>query len=268
MRNKAIAGLIFGCSLLFLNGCVSHVTQSTMPVTGAAGGAHAEQASAKLERCEKPLGTIAIYEDVTMPWYRQLRDYYKVDKLTPLLRLMIQQSNCFVVVERGPGMAGMHFERELAEKGELRAGSNIKKGQMVAVDYILTPTVVFRDTTGGVGGALIGKLPKVGGLFGGVAIKDATVTLLLTESRSGVQVAASEGSSKGYDMYTAIGALGLTKGSDVGTIGGGFGTTPESKLLMTAFLDAYNKMIKAVRNYKMQKVEGGLGKGGRLKVQD
>lgn len=36
---------------------------------------------------------------------------------------------------------------------------------------------------------------------------------------------------------------------------------------MTAFLDAYNKMVKAARDYKMQIVEGGLGTGGALKVQ-
>lgn len=266
-RAKTLSFLVT-IALFGLTSCTAHVTQSSLPVRGAAAGEQAEKVNPKLEKCDKPLGTIAIYEDVTQPWYQQLREYYRVERLTPLLRLMIQQSNCFVVVERGPGMAGMKFERELAEKGQLRQKSNIGKGQMVAADYVLTPSVVFKDTTGGAGGALLQKIPVIGGVVGGVRIQESSVTLLLTDSRSGVQVAASEGSSRGYDFMTIGGALGITKGSDVGVIGGGFGTTPESKLLMTAFLDAYNKMVKAARNYRMQKVEGGLGTGGRLRVQD
>lgn len=264
--HRAVLTAVLG--LFSLTACTAHITQSSLPVHGAAAGEQAEKANPKLEKCEKPLGTIAIYEDVTQPWYQQLKSYYGVERLTPLMRLMIQQSNCFVVVERGSGLVGMKYERELAEKGQLRQKSNIGKGQMVAVDYILTPTVIFRDTTGGVGGAIFGRIPGVRGLVGGAKVQESSVTLLLTDSRSGVQVAASEGSSKGYDFLTVAGAIGLRAGSDIGVIGGGFGTTTESKLLMTAFLDAYNKMVKAVRNYRIQKVEGGLGTGGRLKVQD
>ena len=34
-----------------------------------------------------------------------------------------------------------------------------------------------------------------------------------------------------------------------------------------AFVDAYNKMIVALRNYEAQNVKGGLGRGGALKFQ-
>jgi hypothetical protein len=33
-----------------------------------------------------------------------------------------------------------------------------------------------------------------------------------------------------------------------------------------AFLDSYNQMVKSLRNYQAQSVEGGLGTGGTLKT--
>jgi len=38
-------------------------------------------------------------------------------------------------------------------------------------------------------------------------------------------------------------------------------------VLVAAFLDSYNNVVKAVRNYRPQTVRGGLGTGGRLGVQ-
>ena len=38
--------------------------------------------------------------------------------------------------------------------------------------------------------------------------------------------------------------------------------------LAAAFADAYNNLVRALRNYEAQEVEGGLGKGGKLKVGD
>jgi hypothetical protein len=48
---------------------------------------------------------------------------------------------------------------------------------------------------------------------------------------------------------------------------GGYTNTPEGKVLASAFADAYNQMVKAVKSYKAQEVKGGLGAGGRLGVQ-
>lgn len=47
----------------------------------------------------------------------------------------------------------------------------------------------------------------------------------------------------------------------------GFSNTPEGKIIVAAFADSYNQMVKALRNYKAQTVRGGLGTGGRLGVQ-
>src|SRR5947208_9736620 len=82
---------------------------------------------------------------------------YNLSSPVGLIRLMIQQSNCFIVVERGVGMQNMMQERALAAGGQLRENSNVGGGQMVSADFILTPAVVFSENNaGGVGGAVGG----------------------------------------------------------------------------------------------------------------
>ena len=109
-------------------------------VSGAAGGATSEGANSVLERCDQTLGTIGVVEDQNAGWYRTLQSY-KLGSTVPVLRLMIQQSNCFVVVERGAAMQNMAIERQLQKSGEMREGSNFGGGQMVAADYTMSPSI-------------------------------------------------------------------------------------------------------------------------------
>ena len=85
----------------------------------------------------------------------------------------------------------------------------------------------------------------------------------MIDNRSGVQLAAAEGSAKNYDFKMFGGMFG----DGIGGGAGGYTNTPEGKILTAAFLDSYNQLVKAVRNYTAQKVKGGLGTGGRLGVQ-
>ena len=112
----------------------------------------------QLERCNETLGTLAVVEDRNAQWYRTMQTY-QVQSTVPLLRMLIQESNCFVVVERGAAMNVMRQERSLEQSGETRQGSNFGKGQMVAADYAMNPSITFssRDS-GGLGGAVAGSL--------------------------------------------------------------------------------------------------------------
>lgn len=176
---------------LLMQGCVS-----TMPVVGggtasaggAAGGATAEGQKKSLEHCDESLGTMAMEEDQRAPWYAQLRGY-QLGSTIPVLRLMIQQTNCFVIVERGGGMNDMMRERELMRGNEGRAGSNMGGGQMVAADYLMRPSIQFSGNTGGSRGGLAGYLPgALGAVAGSVGVNEASTTLLLVDIRSGVQI--------------------------------------------------------------------------------
>ena len=91
--------------------------------SGGAGGAQSQGANSQLEHCDETMGTMAVDEDQSAPWYGQLSQY-KLGSTIPVLRLLIQQSNCFVVVERGSAMRNIMGERQLQQSGEMREGSN------------------------------------------------------------------------------------------------------------------------------------------------
>jgi len=234
-------------------------------VTGAAGGASAEGANSTLERCDQALGTIGVVEDQNAGWYRTLQSY-KLGSTVPVLRMMIQQSNCFVVVERGAAMQNMQMERQLQQSGEMRQGSNFGGGQMVAADYTMSPSIQFNQNTGGIGGALGGlsrSLGVLGAIAGGIKTSEASTTLLMIDNRSGVQLAAAEGTAKNTDFALFGSAYGWAGAGGAG----GYSSTPEGKIIIAAFADSYNQLVKVVRNYRAQTVQGGLGTGGALGVQ-
>jgi len=265
LRSSALA-LCAAASAALLSGCLATAPtlgENKGTVSGAAGGASAENNNSQLEKCNESLGTLAIDEDTAAPWYMTLQEY-RLGSTVPVLRLMIQQSNCFVIVERGKAMNNMMREREFARGDESRSGSNFQKGQMVAADYTMSPSIQFSGKTGGGGGGLGGFGGGVLGLVAGsVSKNEASTTLLLIDNRSGVQISAAEGTAGNYDF----GIFGAAFGGSLGGGGGGYAKTPQGKVITAAFADSFNQMVKALRNYKAQQVKGGLGTGGRLGVQ-
>ena len=268
-QQKFFIKTVLACSILTLSGCMGSMPtmggdQGSGTITGGTAGGASKNANSKLERCDEPLGTVSVFEDRSLPWWSiYRRNAPSLGSTIPVIRLMIQQSNCFVVVERGGSMKAMTAERKLMQSGEMRGGSNFGKGQMVAADYTLTPSIQFaKKGTSGMGGLAGAVLGPIGAaVMGGFKKNEAATTLLLIDNRSGVQVSASVGSASNRD-FRLFG--GLFAGGLVGA--GGFSNTPEGKLITTAFADSFNQMVKSLKNYKTQNVKGGLGKGGRLGV--
>lgn len=276
-RTPRIAGLTVLVSTLWLGGCLATAPSlgggSATAVTGATAGGAATNANSKLERCPEPLGTVRIEENIESNWYRYYATNYKLGSTVPLLRMLVQQSNCFVVLERGRGMAGIQSERNMMRQGEEgRAGSNFGPGQQVGADYSMSPEIMMSNKGGsGVGGAIGGFLtrlaPAVGSVAGGAKLNEAGTVLMLVDVRSTVQIAAAEGYSKNWDFNLGGAMFGALAGGFGGGSGSAYTNTPEGKVVASAFVDAYNKMVVALRNYKEQQVKGGLGTGGRLGVQ-
>jgi hypothetical protein len=236
--------------------------------TGAAAGDTTTNANSQLEKCASPFGTVALVEDQNSAWYRYLTSEYRLTSTVPVLRLLIQQSNCFIVVDRGRAMANMQQERALQNSGELRSNSDFGKGQMVSADYSITPEVMISAKgTSGMGGALGAVGSKwgraLGAIAGGISNNEAATLLMLTDNRSGVQVSAAEGSASNTDFNLGAVLIGVQVGGGVG----GYTNTPQGKVIAAAFTDSYNQMVRALRNYRPQTVAGqGLGTGGRLQV--
>lgn len=271
----ATALLLAGCETTNMASRLTNLTAiqqgggTNNTTTGAAGGDASTGASTQLEKCDSPLGTLALVENLNAGWYTILRDEYRLPPTANLLRLMVQQSNCFLVVERSAaGMRAIERERNIMSSGEMRQGSNFGQGQMVASDYALSPEVVFSNSNAGGMAGIVGALagaanPNLARLSGGLQSKEATAMLTLVDNRSGVQVAAAEGSAAKMDFNLA----GVLRGASGGAGAGAYSNTEQGKVVAAAFADAYNQMVKAVRNYKPQRVQGqGLGGGGRLGV--
>lgn len=268
----ALTATTIAATLALLTGCPATMPTSQpvvggggkTAVTGAAGGATTANANSALEKCSQSLGTIGVVEDQNASWYETLRSY-KLGSTVPVLRMMIQQSNCFVVVERGAAMNNMNVERNLQKSGEMRAGSNMGAGQMVAADFTMNPSITFSQNTGGLGGAIGGlsrSLGVISAIGGSLKTNEASTTLIMIDNRSGVQLAAAEGTAKNTDFSMFAGIAGWSGGAAAS----GYSTTPEGKIIIAAFADSYNQLVQAVRNYKAQTVKGGLGTGGTLGV--
>ena len=241
--------------------------QGGSSVKGAA-GTEASTGNNGLEHCDQPMGAMAVVEPQSE--YLVALSRYSLQSPVGLIRMMIQQSNCFIVVERGAGLGNMEQERALSAGGQTRAGSNIGGGQMVAADFILTPAVVFSEgNAGGVGAAAAGLLGRRAATFaGGLKFKEAQTSMLVADSRSGVQVASAEGSTRKADLRLGGGLFG---GSGAASLGG-YGNTNEGKLIAASLLDNYNKIVGVVRgDATLQRNVGTLKEeaaGGTRKAGD
>jgi hypothetical protein len=220
-----------------------------------------------LQHCDKAMGAVAVVEP--QDFVLQSLRGYGLQSPVSLIRLMIQQSNCFIVVERGVGMQNAMQERALQNSGELRSGSNMGQGQMVTADFILTPQVIFSENNaGGVGGAVGGIVGRrFGGIAGGLKFKEAQTSMLLADARSTVQVAAAEGSTKKADLRLGAGFLG----GGLGAAAGGYGNTNEGKIIAAALMDNYNTLVGVVRgDPNLQRSVGSLAQeaaaGGQKKT--
>jgi len=205
----------------------------------------ATAATPNIEKCGHKLGVLAVAEPHGGWSYLST---YQLGSPEQLLRMMVQDSGCFDVVERGVAMQNIQQERSLAEGGELRGESNVGKGQMQAADFVMTPAVqIAANNTGGVGGALIGGALShfgLGGITGGLKFKEASTSLVIADVRSSLQVASAEGKATKTDFD--IGGWGWT-GAAFGAANG-YTNTPEGKVIAASLLDNWNNIVRTIRD--------------------
>lgn len=215
-------------------------------VSGSAGPAGAHNAARELERCDAPVATVALVENPE--GYNYSSSYHLPPTPLPLVRLLAQQSNCFRVVDRAAGLRNTIHEQELKEAGVLRKqGSTVEKGKGYEAQYTLTPALNFSEKDAGreIGGILsmIPVLNKLVGVAEQVKLKDAQVTLLLTDNETTEQIAGSTGSVR----VTDLGVGGLVLGKLGGAAGAGWSNSNEGKVIAAAFLDAHNQLVAQLR---------------------
>jgi curli biogenesis system outer membrane secretion channel CsgG len=207
-------------------------------------------ATAQIPQCAKPIGVLAIVEPETQ-WWRELN----LGSPEAVIKVFVQQSHCFTIVNRGRSMQSRAMERALADQGELQQGSNLGRGQVKAADYFLEPNIVSanRNSGGGGGGAALGALGGlfggggsfVGGLVGGINVKkgEANVTLSVVNARTTVEEALVEGYARKSDVSFGAGGGGFFGGTFAAAGGGGYQNTQIGQIIVLAYLDAYKKLV-------------------------
>ncbi|HEX4693175.1 penicillin-binding protein activator LpoB [Sphingomonas sp.] len=205
---------------------------------------------AQMPHCARSLGTISIVEPDKQWWVD-----YQLGSPEAILKVFVQESGCFTLVNRGRSMASRNMERAMADNGELQRGSNMGKGQVRAADFFLEPNIVSSNNNSGgsnVGGAIGGILGRRGGLIGsvgslagGINIKkgEANVTLSVVNART-----TEESVVEGYYRKTDVGFGAATSagwwGGFAAAGGGGYQNTQIGQVIVLAYLDAYSKLVR------------------------
>jgi len=202
--------------------------------------------------CTRKLGTLAIVEP-DRQWWRELN----LGSPEAILKIFVQKSGCFGLVNRGGAMRSRAMERAMADSGELQAGFNLGKGQVKAADYYLEPDIVSTNKNsggGGVGGGLGGAIgglfggaagSAIGGLAGGISVKkgEANVTLSIVNARTTEEEALVEGYFRKRDLSWAGGG-GVGWWGGFGAAGAtGYQNTEIGQIIVLAYLDAYTKLV-------------------------
>lgn len=211
---------------------------------GASSGRRDQERNVQqIPHCTKRLGTIAIVEPDNQ-WWRE----FNLGSPEAILKVFVQQSGCFGLVNRGRSFQSRSMERALADDGELQAGSNLGRGQVKAADYFLQPDLVSGNRNsggGGVGAALGGLIGGfAGGIVGGINMKkrEANVTLSVVNARTTEEEALTEGYARKTDIGFGGGGGGFF-GAFAGVGGGGYQNTEIGQVIVLAYLDAYTKLV-------------------------
>jgi curli biogenesis system outer membrane secretion channel CsgG len=202
-------------------------------------------AMAEIPHCARKLGTLSITNgDDPRGW-----NQYNLAPPEKLLRVIVQRSGCFNLVDRAAGLNAATTERDIGNGLGLQRGSNVGKGQIKAADYVLVAEVQASNgnsggtALAGMAGGLIGG--RVGGLVGGIKTRklEANTVLSLTNVRTTETVAVQDGYAVKNDIgWGAGGALGGYGGFG-GAVGGGYENTDTGRIVTIAFIQAYSKMV-------------------------
>ncbi len=235
----------------------------------------------QVPRCARSLGTLTIADGDPAAY-----DALQLQPPHTLLRLVVQRSGCFTLVDRGnAAMSAIERERALASAGELQQGSNVGPGQIRAADYVLVAEVASENANasgGGFrgnvqsnqnnqqaprrGGLLGGGLGGLGGLVGGASLGggvslgggmnsqtgEANTVLSVVSVRTAETLAASQGYAAKRDVtWNLAGAATLG-----GIAGGGYETTEIGRIVAQSFINAYSELVEQLNALEPESAAG------------
>ncbi|WP_269792215.1 CsgG/HfaB family protein [Stenotrophomonas sp. Iso1] len=210
-------------------------------------------------KCDSAQGSLRIVEpdDGMGIWAT-----YGLPAPTRMLRVLVNDSKCFTVLDRGAGFTAAQAERELAMGGHLQEDQNIGGGQMRGADFVLVPDIVSQNANAGGmnigGGASNGgnKRGLMGAMFNvatlGVAGKlttkkqTAEVVLTLVDVRTSEQLISVTGEAKITDKAWAAAVSASNLQGSAGVNVGSWDNTEIGKVIKEAYEEAYERMVDEI----------------------
>jgi len=176
-------------------------------------------AATQIVNCQQPLGTATVVEPD--PNGMAALQAMNLTSPVPMLRIMLTESNCFRVID--PAAA--------------------RNPRAPAAQYLVTPNVLANNpnaggfNAGGFLGSVTGQswMNNVGG---SITVKEAQTAMFVSDARTGEQIAAVQGKATATDFGVSFSGYGRGLNS-----AGAYSSTPEGKVVMAAFVDAYNKLV-------------------------
>jgi curli biogenesis system outer membrane secretion channel CsgG len=199
-------------------------------------------------RCTRKLGTVSVADGDDPSGWTQ----FSLAPPSKLLKVMIQRSGCFNLVDRGTGLNAAERERMIGGNLGLQRGSNVGQGQIKAADYVLVAEIQGANGNvqgsavgGGIGGLVGGRL---GGVLGGIRSRklEANTIVSVTNVRTTETIATEDGYAAKNDIgFAAGGGMGFLGGA-AGAVGGGYESTDIGRIVTLSFIQAYSKLVTSL----------------------
>ena len=195
--------------------------------------------------CTRKLGTVSVMDGDDPSGWTQ----FQLAGPQKLLKVLVQRSGCFNLVDRGSGLSAAQRERDIGGGLGLQRRSNVGQGQIKAADYVLVAEVQAANRNsggsavgGGIGGLIGGRF---GALAGGIRTRkmEANTVLSLTNVRTTETIAVQDGyAAKNSVSFGGGGGAGFF-GAGAAAVGGGYDNTDIGRIVTLAFIQAYSKMV-------------------------
>ncbi len=195
--------------------------------------------------CVRKLGTVSVMDGDDPSGWTQ----FQLAGPQKLLKVLVQRSGCFNLVDRGSGLSAAQRERDIGGNLGLQRRSNVGQGQIKAADYVLVAEVQAANrnsggsAVGAAAGSMIGR--GFGGLLGGISSRkmEANTVLSLTNVRTTETIAVQDGYAAKNSLSFGGGGGGFWGVGGAALVGGGYDNTDIGRIVTLAFIQAYSKMV-------------------------
>lgn len=238
--------MMFGSGLVAVAAVLSQPAHAQRTAKPSSTQRTQEASMNDVPRCTRKLGTVSVMDGDDPSGWTQ----FQLTGPQKLIKVLVQRSGCFNLVDRGSGLSAAQRERDIGGGLGLQRGANVGQGQIKAADYVLVAEVQASNRNsggsgiaGGVGGLLGGRV--VGGLLGGVGSKkmEANTVLSLTNVRTTETISTVDGYAAKNSLSFGLGGGGFFGGGAAAAVGGGYDNTDVGRIVTLAFIQAYSKMV-------------------------